>query len=85
MTDINELPTTPGGIRQMADVDMTVPFRSSAHKTLHAVYYSRNPTLRLRTARHVGMWIIQTYELPGIPSDGCVRLTLCFAGPADTV
>ena len=25
MTDINELPTTPGGIRQMADVDMTVP------------------------------------------------------------
>ena len=83
MTDINELPTTPGGIRQMADVDMTVPFSSfrpqdAACGRLLAKSY---PAPAHSTAR-LACGSSRPMNYPGIPSDGCVRLTLCFAGPA---
>ena len=84
MTDIYEPPPTRGGLRDMAEVHMGVFFNSPAHKMLNAVYRSRNP-MRLRTDGHVGMWLIRASGLPGIPSDGCASLTLCFSGSADTL
>ena len=82
MTPIHELPPTRGGLRRMAQIQITVPLASRAHKLLHAISESNEP-MRLRTGRHVGMWSIVEYRLPGIPSDGQARVTLVFSGSAD--
>lgn len=86
MTPIHELPPTRGGLRRMAEIQITTPLGGSQHKFLNAAFRDRQSSvpqpIRLRTDDHVGMWNIHRVRMPGIPSDGLVRLTLSYAGPA---
>ena len=79
MTAIYELPPTRGGIRQMADIEMVVPIDSSDCRVLNLIEGSRT-SMRLRTGDYVGRWFITRSRMPGIPSDGLFRVTLCCTG-----
>ena len=64
MSRVRELPPTLGGVTQMADIEMTGPIGSPDFSALNAVRQSREP-MRLRTGPHVGMWLIEKFEMPG--------------------
>lgn len=87
MLPVHELPPTRGGVRRMADIHITVPLGSPEHRQLHAAFEYKSHgmpvPIRLRTGEHEGMWNIVRHQMPGMPSDGRVRLRLNFAGTVE--
>ena len=80
MTPIHELPPTRGGLRDLADIQITVPLGSPEQKLLDSAVRDMQSPIRLRTDAHDGTWLITDEQWPGIPSDGLVRLTLSTTG-----
>ena len=78
-----DIATTP--IYEMGDIGVTTPIGSPEHKLLHAVWESRSSgPMRLRVVQETGeirgLWLIRTMRWPEVPSDGCVRMELQYAG-----
>ncbi len=77
VTGGDELPPSRGGVRDWAEVTITVAVGSPAHGVLHKVSESGQA---LNVEGYEGKWLIQGERMSGFPSDGVARLTLCSAG-----
>lgn len=84
VSDVYELPTR-AGVRRIADVVVTTPIGSPAHKLPRKVEEGdgREP-LHLRVVRETDQvtaaWLIRGTQMPGYPGDGLVRFTLAATG-----
>ena len=72
-----ELPPSRGGVRDWANITVTVALGSPAHGALREV---SNRGEALRVEGYEGKWLVREDGLPGLPSDGLARLALASAG-----